>query len=544
MQENKMTIYYVNGQPKDQNASLLYNTYWQHVYRERSQFLGSRKVIDYYKYNYFQAFKDVEKQLKNKVSQYKTSTSVRIAMGETCQGAFCFDRSEINGDDYDVLDFAKDHMITEAKTSEVFFPDQTLKLQKKRNETIIVQKPIKMRKITYTLSLLGHCWEQQEDQYETEQMQSVISSSIYNLICNDKIYGYCFIELGSNYDNVFPYVISNFTFYTDVVSGSQHNSKLKSDKTCVFWTKNSQNLTSYYGEDVVGLPKICSFDPCYMFSSESSESCSSISSYSSESSNSSISSYSSDSSLSSQSSDSSLSSVSSYSSENSFSSQGSTNSENSYSSFNSCSSEVSINSLDSQYSFESSSSNESDSSFSSYSSESSESSFSSQSSGLKIAYPEQIIHCDYYGSIASYMKYINQDQMTGSYETLVITKEEYDRLADNQKEGFLPCQFNNYVRCPEDDYLMVYDVVLKQVVYDEYNNIDKIFCRAYDNEGNYIDFQLPDNWQNGFYFNGYECKRQQDWFFMQDGYVDGVAFQEAHIFIYNPTYEAIKPTLS
>jgi hypothetical protein len=44
------------------------------------------------------------------------------------------------------------------------------------------------------------------------------------------------------------------------------------------------------------------------------------------------------------------------------------------------------------------------------------------------------------------------------------------------------------VRCPEDDYLMVYDVVLKQVVYDEYNNIDKIFCRAYDNEGNYIDF--------------------------------------------------------
>ena len=134
--------------------------------------------------------------------------------------------------------------------------------------------------------------------------------------------------------------------------------------------------------------------------------------------------------------------------------------------------------------------------------------------------------------------------MTGSYETLVITKEEYDRLADNQKEGFLPCQFNNYVRCPEDDYLMVYDVVLKQVVYDEYNNIDKIFCRAYDNEGNYIDFQLPDNWQNGFYFNGYECKRQQDWFFMQDGYVDGVAFQEAHIFIYNPTYEAIKPTLS
>ena len=546
-----MPIYYVNGQPKDQNAYVLNNdAYWQHVYRERSQFLGYRKVIDYYKYNYFQAFKDVEKQLKNKVSQYKTSTSVRITIGETCQGTFCFDRSEINADDYDVLDFAKDHMITEAKTSEVFFPDQTLKLQKKRNETVIVQKPIKMRKITYTLST---SWKRQIDQYETEQMQSVISSSIYNLIGNDKIYGYCFIELGSNYDDVFPYVISNFTLFPDVVRGSQHNSKLKSDKPCVFWTKNSQNLTSYYGEDVVGLPKICSFDPCYMFSSESSESCSSFSSYSSESSDSSLSSQSSDSSLSSmnsyssessQSSDSSLSSVSSYSSENSFSSQGSTNSENSYSSFNSCASEVSINSLDSQYSFESSSSNESDSSFSSQSSEPSESSFSSQSSELKIAYPEKIIYCYYYGSIASYFKYINQDQMTGSYETLVITKEEYERLSDNQKDDYLPYQLNNYVRCSEDDYFMVYDVVLKQVVYDEYNNIDKIFCRAYDNEGGYIDFQLPDNWQNGFHFNGYECNRQQDWYFMQDGYVDAVGSFEAHIFIYNPTYEAIKPTLS
>ena len=552
-----MSIYYVNGQPKDQNAYVLYNdAYWKHIYRERSQFLGDRKVIDYYKYNYFQAFKDVEKQLKNKVSQYKTSTSVRIAMGETCQGTFCFDRSEINADDYyDILNFAKGHMVTEAKTSEVFFPDQTLKLQKIGN--IIEQKPIKMRKTIHTLPRLGSRWEQQIVHYETKQMQSVILEIGYDIIGNDEIYGHCLIKLVSN----FQYVISDFTLYHNVVRGNQHNSKLKSDKFCVFWTKNSQNLTSYYGEDVVGLPKICSFDPCQMFSSESSESCSSFSSQSSESSESSFSSYSSDSSLSSQSSDSSLSSmnsyssessqssdsslssVSSYSSENSFSSQGSTNSENSYSSFNSLSSEVSINSLDSQYSFESSSSNESDSSLSSYSSESSDSSLSSQSSGLKIAYPEKIIYCYYNGSIASYIKF-NWNQMTDSQETLVITKEEYDCLSDNQKAGFYPYQFNNYVRCSEDDYFIVYDVVLKQVVYDEYNNIDKMFCRAYDNEGNYIDFQLSDNWQNGFYFGGYECKRQQDWWFMQDGYVDAVGSFEAHIFIYNPTYEAIKPTLS